>query len=161
MSNRDDYLAELDVIKAVPDDETKSPNIPIDVYLQEAENMFHWSRNDKDKLTGAGLDWSIVEEIPVWVGAVREAESIWFKERFTLEEAEIAWKKESPLGYDLRNQLIHDFRYAYRKSPGLLNRVSMIADGSGNADMIQDLNDIAVLGKENIEPLEKINFDVR
>ena len=26
--------------------------------------------------------------------------------------------------------------------------------------MIQDLNDIAVLGKENIEPLQNINFDV-
>jgi hypothetical protein len=38
--------------------------------------------------------------------------------------------------------------------------VSAITDGSGHADMIQDLNDIAVLGRENPDPLTAIGFDL-
>ncbi len=160
MSNQEDYLAKLDVIKAIADEETKSPNMPTDVYLQEAENLYHWCQDDEAQLTGAGLDWNLVQELPVRAGALREGQSIWFKERFTQEEAEKEWQQESPEGYDLRNQLLHSLHYAYRNAADLVGRVSAIADGSGHADMIQDLNDIAVLGKENIGPLQKINFDV-
>jgi len=42
----------------------------------------------------------------------------------------------------------------------LLSRVSAVADGSGHADMIQDLNDLAVLGKANSEALTAIGFDL-
>jgi hypothetical protein len=160
MSNRDDYLAKLDIIKAIPDQDTKSPNMPVDVFLQEAENLYQWCQDDKEQLTNAGLDWNFVQEVPVRAGALRVGQSIWFKERFTQEEAEKEWKKESPQGYDLRNQLLHSLRYAYRNFPNLLRQVSAIAEGSSHADMIQDLNDISVLGKDNIEPLQKINFDV-
>ena len=62
--------------------------------------------------------------------------------------------------YGLRDQLLHDFRFAFRKQSDLLGRISEISDGSGDADMIQDLNDLAVLGKTNPEPLTLINFDV-
>ncbi len=51
-------------------------------------------------------------------------------------------------------------RFAYRKDDNLLNRVSAITEGSGHADMIQDLNDVAILGKENTEPLTAISFDL-
>ncbi len=160
MSNQDDYLAKRDIIEAIPEEETKSPNMPIDAYVQEAENLYHWCGDDETELTGAGLDWSLVQDIPVRAGALRETQSIWFKERFAQEEAEQQWQEESPAGYDLRNQLLHGLLYAYRNAPDLLSRVSAIADGSSHADMIQDLNDIAVLANETIEPLQQINFDV-
>jgi len=51
-------------------------------------------------------------------------------------------------------------RFAYRKDDALLSRVRAIADGSGHADMIQDLNNIAVLGRENPDPLTAIGFDL-
>ncbi len=160
MSNQDDYQAKLATITAIVAEDTKSPAIPIDVYLQEAENLYHWSQDDQAQLTGAGLDWALVQDIPVRAGALREAQSLWFKERFTREEAEKQWNEQSPEGYDLRTRLLHSFRYAYRDAEDLLSRVSAIADGNTHADMIQDLNDIAVLGKENIVPLQAINFDV-
>ncbi len=160
MSNQDDYQAKLNVITVIPSEETKSPNMPVDVYLQEAENVYHWSQDDQAQLTGAGLDWTLVQDLPVRAGALRESQSLWFKERFTREEAEKQWKEQAPAGYDLRTRVLHSFRYAYRNADDLHSRVSAISDGSGHADMIQDLNDIAVLGKENLEPLQAINFDV-
>ncbi len=160
MSNQEDYQALINIITAIPAEETKSPNMPIDAFLQEAENQYHWCQDDQTLLTNAGLDWALVQDVPIRAGALREAESLWFKERFTREDAEKQWNEQSPEGYDLRNRLLHGFHYAYRNHADLSGRVSAIANGNGHADMIQDLNDIAVLGQQNLEPLQTINFDV-
>ena len=41
-----------------------------------------------------------------------------------------------------------------------MNRVRVIADGTGDADMIQDLSDISVFGKANPKELHKIKLDM-
>ncbi len=107
----------------------------------------------------AGLDWTLVESLPERAGALRESESLWFKIRFSREEAEKEWLTKSPAAYELRDTLLHDFRFAFRNIPEIANRVAAIAEGSGHADMIQDLNDLSVLGKANPEPLAAIGFD--
>jgi len=159
MSNQD-YQAMLEHFTAIPADDVKSPIIPVDVYLQEAENLYHWSQDDEAILTGAGLDWAMVGQLPVRAGALREAQSLWFKQRFSREDAAKQWQAASEQGYELRDQLLHSFRYAYRKQADILGRIAAIADGSGHADMIQDLNDIAVLGQAHHEPLTNINLDL-
>lgn len=159
MSSHEDYLAKIAIIEAIPDEKMKSPNMPVDAFLQEAENLYQWCLPDKDKLTAAGLDWILVEDLPVRAGAAREGESIWVRERFTRKEAEKEWKVKSPTAYDLRDTLLHHFRFAFRKDADLLTRVSQIADGGGHADMIQDLNDLSVLGTDRTDLLEAISFD--
>jgi hypothetical protein len=47
----------------------------------------------------------------------------------------------------------------YRKQPDLQAAVSEIAEGNTNADLVQDLNDLAVLGRNNPEPLLATNFN--
>jgi len=159
MSSSEDYQSQLAAIEAVPDDQVKAPNMPVDIFLQEVENTFKWVQTDKDKLMAAGLDWTLVESLPTRTGALREAESLWFKTRFSREEAEKEWLTKSPAAYELRDTLLHDYRFAYRNLPEIAKRVSAIAEGSGHADMIQDLNDLSVLGKANPEPLAAIGFD--
>ena len=160
MSNHDDYAAKLPIIQAIPTDQLKKMSMPLDVYLQEAENLYQWCQGDQAELTKAGLDWTMAQDLPVRAGACREAQSLWFKDRFTKEEAEKLWKEKSPAAYELRDEILRAMRFAYRKLPDLLNRVSAITEGSGHADMIQDLNDAAILGKENSEPLTAISFDL-
>ncbi len=160
MSSTADYNELLPVISAISPSDVLTPNIPIDVFVQEAENLFHWCSDDEGELTRVGLDWTLVTTLPVRAGACREAQSLWNKERNTRQEAEQAWKDEAPAAFGLRDQLIHTFRFAYRKFDGLLSRVDEIAQGDTNADMVQDLNDLSVLGKANSEPLVIINFDM-
>ena len=161
MSTKEDYEAKFGIITAIPDDQIRTPdNIPVDVYVQEAENLYHWCQDDREVLTAKGLNWALVDDLPIRCGALREAESLWNKERFTREEAEKQWKEKSPLAYELRNTLLHHFRFAYRNDEVLLGRVKAIAEGNTNADMIQDLNDLSVLGQANLEPLVAINFDM-
>jgi hypothetical protein len=55
MSNINDYNAKLDVLKAIPIEEISTPTLPIDVFLQEAENLFHWCGADSEAFAKVGL----------------------------------------------------------------------------------------------------------
>lgn len=151
MSSTADYNQLLPEIQAITPENVLTPNMPVDVFVQEAENLYHWSFDDWTPLTSAGLNGNLINLLPVRAGACREAQSLWIKERNIRKEAEQSWKDQAPAAYDLRDQLIHAFRYAFRKQEGLLARVEEIAMGDSNSDMVQDLNDLSILGKANLD----------
>ncbi|WP_074405805.1 hypothetical protein [Aquimarina megaterium] len=159
--SKENYDTKLVLLEALPQEAVKSPTIPVDVFMQEAENLFVWAEEDKETLVAKGLDWQMyAEDLPTRTGACRYAQAVWMKERYSQEEAAKAWREESPRAYEFRNDLLADLRFAFRKRLDLLARVRAIADGEGDADMIQDLMDISVLGKANIAELEKAKYDL-
>ena len=161
MSNLEDYNMKIDVIKAIPDDQIKVPNsIPVKIYIQEAENLYAWCQYDKEELRLKGLDWTLVEDLPVRCGALREAESNWHQVQLLREEAEKIWVLESPQGYDLRNVMVHHFRYAFRDDSSLILSVKDIFDNFTHSGMIRGLKDLSALGKANRDLLTKIGFDL-
>jgi hypothetical protein len=159
MSSTTDYNELLPVLMAMNPADVLTLNIPVDVFVQEAENLYHWSIDDQQALTKASLDWNFVLSLPARAGACREAQSLWVKEHNTRQDAEQAWKDEAPAAFNLRDQLVHDFRFAFRKSDSLVARIDEIAQGDTNSDMVQDLNDLAVLGRANGDLLGKVSFD--
>ncbi len=158
MSIQDDYNQQLETIKAIT--EMRKPNMPVAVYAQEAQDLLKWCEPDLPRLYEAGLKEEHVETLAARIGALREAQSIWNATRFTSEDAQKKYNEDSPAAYERRDELLHDFRHGYRRDEKLLKRVRAIADGTGDADMLQDLNDLAVLGRENPAPLEGITFDM-
>lgn len=160
MANIKDYTAKLETIKAISDEDVKQPNIPVDVALQENENLYQWCLEDAAKLATAGISQEMLDDFPVRIGACREAESIWNKDYRSQKEAQKQWGEQSPWAYELRDRILHTMRFAYRKNEALLKRVAAITEGSGHPDMIQDLNDLSVLGKENPDPLTAVGFDL-
>lgn len=160
MSSTTDYNELLPTLMDIRPEKVIIPTMPVDVFVQEAENLAHWCPDDQEALTKAGLNWNFVAGLPVRAGACREAQSRWIKERNVRQDAEQQWKVESPAAFDLRDQLIHDFRYAFRKNEGLLSRIDEIAEGNTSSDMVQDLNDLAVLGNANTDLLTAVNFDM-
>lgn len=160
MPNIEDYNAKLETIVAIPNEEVLEPTLPVDVFLQEAENLHHWSMDDAEALNVVGITMVMINDLPVRAGACREAQSIWNKNYRSQQDAQKQWAVQSPLAYDFVLDLLQTMRFGYRKDAALLSRVSAITDGSGHADMIQDLNDIAVLGRENPDPLTAIGFDI-
>lgn len=97
-----------------------------------------------------------MQDLPQRTGALREAESRWFEERFGREEAQARWDQDAPAAFGLRDRMLRTMRYAYRHDEVLLKRVAQIAEGTGHANMIQDLNDIAILGRVHPEPLQVV-----
>ena len=158
MANIDDYNATIETIRAIPDDKTLEPAMPVDTYLQESENLAKWSLMDAEPLATIGITTEILNNLPVRAGALREAQSIWVKDHNSQQDAQREWAEAAPAAFAMRDELLHTFRYAYRNDPVILSRVAEIAEGDSNADMIQDLNDLSLLGKSNTGPLEAINF---
>jgi hypothetical protein len=158
--SKEQFELKKDVIEAIPEKEVMYPNIPVDAALQEAEDLNVWCQEDKDKLVKAGLEWRLVEDLPAFTGACRYIQSQWQKEYKSLEEAQKEWNLKSPEAYELRNNMIHNFLHAYFKFSDLYSRTQKIAEGNTHADMIQDLSDLAALGKANTQPLQSINFDL-
>lgn len=159
MSNTDDFQAKKADAQAIARDEVKIPYMPVGVYIQEAEDLAEWAGRDKEHLMAAGLSEELLKEIPVRAGALREAQSIWMREMRDREEAEREWKEKSPDAYEYRDDMLATMRYAFRNNEVLLAKVAQIAEGYGHADMIQDLNDAAVLARENAELLRAIGKD--
>lgn len=146
-------------IEAIPDKQAVYPNMPVDTALQEAEDLHVWCLTDKEALLKGGLDWTLVDDLPNRTGACRYIQSEWMKEFNSLKEAQKEWKLKSPAAFELRDLLVHEFFHAYFKYPDLYARTQKISEGDSNADMIQDLSDLAALGKANPEPLQKISFN--
>jgi hypothetical protein len=82
------------------------------------------------------------------------------KEYKSLELAQKEWGEKSPAAYELRDELLHHFFHAFYKLPDLYSRTQKIAEGNTHADMIQDLSDLAALGRANTQPLKSIGIDL-
>ncbi|MBK6267336.1 hypothetical protein JKA74_20000 [Marivirga sp. S37H4] len=126
-------------IEALLPADTKIPNMPVDVFVQEASDLQEWSRQDREQLIAVGVGEVYFDTLEARIGALRYAQSVWNKDQYTKEEAQQEWDELSPLAYDLKNEIEHAFRFAFRKRQDLLNKVQGVEEGSGHADLVQDL----------------------
>ena len=91
MANIDDYNAKIETIREIPDNKTLEPTMPVDTYLQEGENLAKWSIMDAEALATIAITLAVLNDLPVRAGALREAQSIWFKDRNSQLEAQREW----------------------------------------------------------------------
>lgn len=151
----------LEAIASIPDSGIVRPgNIPVTVYLQEARNLYNWCQADREALTANGLDWSFVDDIPAREAALRNAQSAWAAARRSNEEAERAWLEKAPRGVQLRNDLLRSIKFAFAKNQAVKGSFASIKKSGAYAGVIQNLNDLSVIGKGNEEILKRIRFDM-
>lgn len=156
----ENFNLKKEAIEALTTEETESPNMPVAIAVQEAEDLYAWAQDDKVVLEKAGLDLTLLEDLPIYAGALRYVQSQWQKDANVNDEVQKEWKAKAPQAEDLHDVIVHEMLHAYYNYPDLLAKVQQIAEGGGNADMIQDLSDLAILGKENPAPLAATNFDI-
>ena len=147
-------------IESIDESQVNYPDIPVNVVLQESENLMVWCQDDKEQLEKGGLDWNLVTDLTLRTGACRYIQSEWQKEYKGMLEVQKEWKVKSPEAYNLRNELLHHFYYAFKKMPDLYAQTQSIGKGSSHADMIQDLSDLAILGKANSSALLAVGVDL-
>lgn len=157
--SKDNFESLKGSIEAILPAETQIPNMPVDVFLQEASDLQEWSRQDQEKLIAVGVDKALFDGLEARIGALRYAQSAWNKDQYTKEQAQQEWDETSPEAYALKNELEHAFRFAFRKRTDLLSKVQGVEAGSGHADLVQDLSDLSALGMANLPLLQAINLD--
>jgi hypothetical protein len=159
MSYQEDFEQWKTQIEAVASDDIKLPDRPVDLKVAQADTLLVDAREDQELLTTAGLDWQYVEDLTTLPGALRYCQAEWMSEYQSRQEAQQNWLEQSPLAYELRNEILHHMSFAYRDEPDVNKKVMRIREGSSHADMIQDLIELAVLAEKYPEPLAKINYD--
>ena len=152
--------SKLDELNSLPGEETGKPYIPVPNAIQEAADLCHWATIDKEYLLKGGLDWTLVEDLDTRSGALQQSQSQWQAMYRNYQKCQEEWKIAAPLAYKLRDELVHYLRHAVRDIPIEAAKVKRIAEGSSHVDMIQDLSDLAELGKNHLAELEAINLDL-
>ena len=152
--------AKLDELNSLSDLEPDQPTIPVSIVLQEAEDLFEWCSMDKDDLLKVGLDWGLVDDLKIRAGALRDSQSKWSARYRSYQDCQKEWKVAAPEAFNLRDELLHNLYYALYDIPSEYSKVQRIAEGNSNADMLQDLNDLAELGTIHSEKLEAIGVNL-
>ena len=159
MSQKEDFISQEPAMNALSANEVKTPNMPIDVAAQEAEDQSNIALIYKNDLATAGVTEETILLLLTRSNALREAEAQW-RTNYNSEQKDVRnWEIQAPKGYALKKELSAAFHFAYRNDTRLIAKIREIAKGSGDDDMIQDLLEYAVLGQANPTQLQAINFD--
>jgi len=160
MNYQNDFMEWEESTIATSMEEVRLPTEPIDGFAAKAETLAIEAAKDKEELVLAGLDYTLVEDLPSLAGNLRYCEAQWMSEFRAQQEAQKEWQIQSPEAYDLRSEMLHHFTYAYRNHSDIIKKVRRIREGGGHADMIQDLLELSVLAEKYPQPLAEINYDV-
>jgi len=161
MNNLVHYDDKISMIMSIPDEKIHLPgSMPVKIYIQEAEDLYKWCQPDREKLTGNGLDWAMVEDIPARAGALREAQSRWKLSDKSDTETEKEWDEKSPAAHSFRKDLIRAFRFIFSDNASVISRINMLAEGESNSTVIQSLNDLSIFGRDHTEILQAARFDI-
>ncbi len=160
MSYLEDFNTWKEAIEAVPDKDTKLPNQPVDEFVTSAETLAVEATKDQEAFAAAGMDVVIIDQLSPLAGALRYCQAQWMSEFRARQEAQKEWLEQSPLAYEMKAELLHEFSFAFRNFPDVKKKIMRIRDGGGHSDMIQDLVELAVLGEKYPEPLTRIQFNM-
>lgn len=160
MSYFEDFQLWKEQIENLTPHEVKPPNQAVDEFVASTEALAIEANKDREVLTTAGMDPSLIDNLVTLSGALRYCEAQWKSEYLNRIEAQQEWQEKSPMAYEFKKDLLHHFSFAYRKDANIQKKVMRIREGTSHADMVQDLIELAVLGEKYPEPLTAINFDL-
>ncbi len=90
------YDTILPEAQAVPDDQLKTPYMPVGTFIQEAEDLYAWANEDKTKLTAGGLPESVFPQLQTRTDACRFSQSLWMTNMKKRELGEAQWAEKAP-----------------------------------------------------------------
>jgi len=156
--NEKDYKDLYDKFMALKDEDITYCNMPLDIAAAEATQLGIVAGEDRQKLLDAGIDHALVDTLKQRAGAFTFAAANYELVVNADPEATRLWKELSPKGYDTRKYLLKFYTFAFRKHKDLTESVDQIKHGRGDKDMLLDLLSTHILGRENLELLEKMKM---
>lgn len=158
MSNQDDLIVVKG--KTVPEP-IPTPGYPVGPYIMHGEVLYKLAVLHKNVLSDPKYNWAEnVEMIPIYCGATREAASLWESIQFDKPESRTKWVKYRTEADALLTKLYWIMKYGFQGDDNLLAQLAALKLAGSNPELIQTLNNIAVLGRNNLERLlETPKFD--
>tara|TARA_R110001583_G_scaffold48896_2_gene153010 strand:+ start:15306 stop:16052 length:747 start_codon:yes stop_codon:yes gene_type:complete len=160
MLDQDDLQNIIEEIKAFPQNQLKKCEMPIGIYIHEIDGLHTRASIDLPQLIAAGMPPELIDKMLARTNGLRTAQCNWEEQSTQRQQAIKIWKTESPAIYALRADLIENMTFAYRNNADLLRKLKAIKKGNSHADAVQDLANLALLGRANSSPLQAIHFDI-
>eukprot|EP01029_Cantina_marsupialis_P023129 TRINITY_DN5713_c0_g1_i1.p1 TRINITY_DN5713_c0_g1~~TRINITY_DN5713_c0_g1_i1.p1 ORF type:complete len:253 (+),score=27.48 TRINITY_DN5713_c0_g1_i1:107-865(+) len=160
MSDQQNLLDLLEEIKAVPEDSVVYSFMPYAIFIDEAEGLHTRASLDFDLLKQYNMTTEKINRLLVCTGALRTAQSNWMAKQTEKKKAMEAWNNEAPELFSFRDDLLDHLEFALRNDKGALQKLQDIKEGTSRADAIQDLANLAVLGRENAQALINMKYDI-
>lgn len=160
MTNIDNFNNLKPQLLSIKKEEVNDPDMPIDTYIQEAQDTYYWCNIDRDKLAAAGLNLSAIDNILTRSEALQYCQSIWVQKHTKILDNEDQLKELSQLAFTLRNELVKFYRLTFRDNSSLLRQIDKVSVGHTNTDLIQDLINLAQIGKSNSDLLKQAYLDL-
>lgn len=136
------------------------PHMPIKDFLQEAGDLIEVCNADISELQKVNINIDTVSRLEPAIELLRDFQTQWMDERKDMEEARKEWNDLYPEALTIKKELLETMRFVFSDNAQLQVRLSEITSGRDYADTIQDLHDLAYMGKKDIRPFNAINYDV-
>ena len=159
MNRKTSYETCITAVKQIEIKKDSHPRIPPHEFLQEAYDLYVWCKEDIEQLTAVGINKTVIEELPIRIEAAQEAHTIWEHKKRSKSETKDNFETQLKEAKKLKSELVHTFRFAFRKTPELLEILKRSLGGIKYSELIQCLNDLAALGQSNLPLLQEINFN--
>lgn len=143
----------LPELQAIPADSVRELWMPIDVLIQEGHNLRVAACHDWDRLAAYGLRREVVDSLRGRADALMEAFRRHYGESLRADKAAKVKKELKPKAHELRKRLLTPIRFMLRGKADAMARVRQINKGRTEADLVQDLRDIAALIREYADEL--------
>jgi hypothetical protein len=134
--------ASNEALLARPKEYAAAPDMPVEVAIREIASLARLAKTQHARLAKLGITTDAVDELAHYGRRLEALEAAWQRARggVRLSAAERKLLAEAEA---LDSKLVEGGRWACRKDPQALAELSRIAEGSGLADTIQDLRDLA------------------
>jgi hypothetical protein len=138
----------LNAINAINLDQTRTPNLPVPVALQEANDLLTYCRKPHihARLVSVGQAADFADELDRRIKFARQAQSDWVNVRDQIKSDELIALEEQ--AHRLRSTMIAAGRYNLRARESQAT-LSQIRGGYSVADLVQDLSDLSTLFDRN------------
>jgi hypothetical protein len=145
MTDKQNYETVKPKLLLIPKEDIKEPNLPVNIAIGEAMDLHNYASTDREILETCDLDLNLIDDLEIRASALRAAQVNWVQVRKESTEIEEKWRKLSKEAFELRDELLHFCRYAYRNDKSAMHIVYHVAEGFTNTDMVQDLSHMAGL----------------
>jgi len=137
-------------LEAIPQAEVRRPSIPAHIYFQEALDALVWLEpaETSAKLTAVGLPAERLVQARQRLEAAREAQARWAAVRSPRKPEEQQALEES--GAALRANVVAAVRWNLRDARMVMGALDRIVEGTGVADLVQDLVDLGELVEQQL-----------
>ncbi len=136
---------------ALPSADVRRPSLPMAVVLQEAHELLVLARRPdvRARLSAVGVPDEALAELEPRLVAAREAQSAWALARDPRKSEEVQEREDQ--GQTLRRRMVAAARWNLRDDRSAQGTLDGIVEGDSLADLIQDLEDLALLMEQRGE----------